>query len=98
MEIKLDEGVPIIPTGRRKREDPRAAQLLAMPIGTGKNSFYIEGSTYRATRSLRELAKRINVTLVVREFKDHEDEKNELAGCRVWRVAGPNDPKPDDDF
>ena len=95
MDIKLDKDVPIIPTGRRKREDPRTAQLLAMPIDKGKNSFYIEGATYRATRSLRELAKRIGVHLVVRQFKENEDELNKKPGCRVWRVSGT---KPDDDF
>jgi hypothetical protein len=86
-KLKLDEGVPVVP-GRRSRamDDPRAAQLLAMDIDTGKNSFYLEGKTKKDVRSLVALGRRIGVYLIVREFAAGTDAINDEAGVRVWRV------------
>jgi len=87
-EIKLDEGVPITPPRKsRSLQDPRAAQLLAMDIDTGRNSFYLEGETKKGVRSLIALGRRIGVFLIAREFPEGTDELNDEAGVRVWRVS-----------
>lgn len=86
--IKLDEGVPVVPARRsRAMEDPRAAQLLAMDIDTGKNSFFLEGQTKKDVRSLIALGRRIGVYLIAREFAAGTDELNDEAGVRLWRVS-----------
>jgi len=87
-DIKLDEGVAVVPARRsRAMEDPRAAQLLAMDIDTGRNSFYREGQTKKDVRSLIALGRRIGVYLIAREFAAGTDELNDEAGVRLWRVS-----------
>lgn len=87
-EIQLDEGVAVTPPRKsRSLHDPRSAQLLAMDIDTGRNSFYLEGETKKGVRSLVALGKRINVFLIAREFPAGTDEINPKAGVRVWRVS-----------
>lgn len=87
-EIHLDEGVAIPPpSSTRAFGDPRAAQLRAMDIDTGRNSFYLEGETKKGVRSLIALGKRIGVYLIAREFQAGTDELNDEAGVRVWRVS-----------
>lgn len=89
--IKLDDNIPYIDRKPRKRkEDPRAAQLLAMDIDTGKNSFFMPDKTKKDVRSLVSLGKRIGVTLKVIEFALGEDPLiKDKAGVRVWRISPP---------
>ena len=94
--LKLDANVPVVAKkkSRKRKEDPRAAQLLAMDIDKGRNSFFLPGAVIKDVRSLRALAKRIGVALTVREFAEGEDPiVKDKAGVRVWRVT-----PPDEDF
>lgn len=92
-EIKLDEGVAVTPPRKvRSLNDPRAAQLLAMDIDSGRNSFFLEGETKKGVRSMIALGKRIGVFLIAREFPAGTDELNPKAGVRVWRVSEENMP------
>ncbi len=87
-KIKLDKDVPVAPARRSKAmQDPRAKDLLAMPIDTGKNSFYLEGKTKKDVRSLIALGRRIGVYLIAREFEAGTDEIYDEAGVRLWRVS-----------
>lgn len=91
MTIKLDANVPVVAKQpRKKKEDPRAAQLLAMDIDKGRNSFFIPGAVRKDVRSLIALSKRIGVHLLVRQFDVGEDPIDKThAGVRVWRVSPP---------
>lgn len=87
-DIQLDEGVPVVsPRKSKSLNDPRAAQLLAMDVDTGRNSFYQVGETKKGVRSLIALGKRIGVFLIAREFPAGTDEINDEAGVRLWRVS-----------
>ena len=89
--MKLDKNVPVVTKRPRKRkEDPRAAQLLAMDVDSGRNSFFLPGKVMKDVRSLKALAKRINVTLVCIEFEKGNDPLvKDQPGVRVWRVSPP---------
>lgn len=88
-DIKLDKNVPVV-AQKRKRHDPRADQLLAMDIDKGNNSFFMPGAVMKDVRSLKALAKRIGVHLLVRQFDVGEDPKvKDKSGVRVWRISPP---------
>lgn len=90
--IKLDKNVPVVKKQRRKRHDPRAEQLLTMDIDKGNNSFFLPGAVRKDVRSLAALAKKIGVTLLIRQFDVGEDPKvKDKAGVRVWRVSPPTE-------
>lgn len=103
--IKLDEDV--MPTPRKSRTrapDPRLADLQAMDVDKGKNSFFMKGAEKKEARSLITLGRKHGIFLIAREVDC--DEVYQVHGTRVWRVSAEKMPKqrkadplsPDEDF
>lgn len=98
--ITLDDNVKQTPRKTRNRTDQRLADLQAMEIDTGKNSFFMQGQEKKAARSIIALGRRHGIFLIAREVE--VDDIYECHGTRVWRVSEEKMPRQrkveDEDF